>query len=243
MNAIVIQGLRKCYGALTAVEGLDLTIGAGELFALLGVNGAGKTTTIKMLSCLTRPTAGDAQLLGYSIRTQADQVKRFLAVSPQETAIAPNLTVRENLEFMAGIHGLPKAEARARAAEMMETLGLAPVAKQRAKTLSGGWQRRLSIALALVSRPKILFLDEPTLGLDVLARRELWRMMETLKGQVTVILTTHYLEEAEALSDRIGVMAAGRLRAVGTVPELLAQTGAGSLEDAFVTLAEGGSTL
>lgn len=243
MNAIVIQGLRKCYGALTAVEGLDLTIGAGEFFALLGVNGAGKTTTIKMLSCLTRPTAGDAQLLGYSIRTQADQVKRFLAVSPQETAIAPNLTVRENLEFMAGIHGLPKAEARARAAEMMETLGLAPVAKQRAKTLSGGWQRRLSIALALVSRPKILFLDEPTLGLDVLARRELWRMMETLKGQVTVILTTHYLEEAEALSDRIGVMAAGRLRAVGTVPELLAQTGAGSLEDAFVTLAEGGSTL
>lgn len=243
MNAIVIQGLRKCYGALTAVEGLDLTIGAGEFFALLGVNGAGKTTTIKMLSCLTRPTAGDAQLLGYSIRTQADQVKRFLAVSPQETAIAPNLTVRENLEFMAGIHGLPKAEARARAAEMMETLGLAPVAKQRAKTLSGGWQRRLSIALALVSRPKILFLDEPTLGLDVLARRELWRIMETLKGQVTVILTTHYLEEAEALSDRIGVMAAGRLRAVGTVPELLAQTGAGSLEDAFVTLAEGGSTL
>lgn len=243
MNAIVIQGLRKCYGTLTAVEGLDLTIGAGEFFALLGVNGAGKTTIIKMLSCLIRPTAGDVQLLGCSIRTQSDQVKRFLAVSPQETAIAPNLTVRENLEFMAGIHGLPKAEAGARASEMMETLGLAPVEKQRAKTLSGGWQRRLSIALALISRPKILLLDEPTLGLDVLARRELWRIMESLKGQVTVILTTHYLEEAEALSDRIGVMAGGRLRAVGTVSELLARTGAGSLEDAFVTLAEGGSAL
>lgn len=241
MNAIEIKGLRKCYGSLTAVEGLDLTIEAGEFFALLGVNGAGKTTTIKMLSCLTTPTAGDAALLGRSIRTQADQVKQVIAVSPQETAIAPNLSVTENLEFMAGIHGLSKAGAKARAAEMLETLGLAPVAKQRAKTLSGGWQRRLSIALALVSQPRILFLDEPTLGLDVLARRELWRVMETLKGRVTVILTTHYLEEAEALSDRIGVMAAGRLRAVGTVQELLARTGAKNLEEAFVILAEGGN--
>ena len=241
MNAIEIQGLRKCYGSLMAVDDLNLTIGQGEFFALLGVNGAGKTTTIKMLSCLTLPTAGDAKLLGRSICTEAEQVKRVIAVSPQETAIAPNLSVTENLEFLAGIHGLSKEAAKARTAEMLETLGLQPVAKQRAKTLSGGWQRRLSIALALVSQPEILFLDEPTLGLDVLARRELWRVIEALKGKVTVILTTHYLEEAEALADRIGVMAAGRLKAVGTVAELLAMTGGKNLEDAFVILAEGGA--
>ncbi len=241
MNAVEIRGLRKCYGSLTAVAGLDLTIGQGELFALLGVNGAGKTTTIKMLSCLTLPTDGDALLLGRSIRTQADQVKELIAVSPQETAIAPNLTVIENLEFMAGVHGLPRSQAKARAAEMSRTLGLEPVARQRAKTLSGGWQRRLSIALALVSRPQILFLDEPTLGLDVLARRELWKVIMALKGQVTIILTTHYLEEAQALADRIGIMNAGRLQAIGTTAELLAQTGAANLEDAFVILAEGGA--
>ncbi len=241
MNAIEIQGLRKCYGSLTAVDDLNLTIGQGEFFALLGVNGAGKTTTIKMLSCLTLPTAGDARLLGRSICTEAEQVKRVIAVSPQETAIAPNLSVTENLEFLAGIHGLSKEAAKARTAVMLETLGLQPVAKQRAKTLSGGWQRRLSIALALVSQPEILFLDEPTLGLDVLARRELWRVIEALKGKVTVILTTHYLEEAEALADRIGVMAAGRLKAVGTVAELLAMTGGKNLEDAFLILAEGGA--
>ena len=241
MNAIEIQGLRKCYGSLTAVDDLNLTIGQGEFFALLGVNGAGKTTTIKMLSCLTLPTAGDAKLLGRSICTEAEQVKRVIAVSPQETAIAPNLSVTENLEFLAGIHGLSKEAAKARTAEMLETLGLKPVAKQRAKTLSGGWQRRLSIALALVSQPEILFLDEPTLGLDVLARRELWRGIKALKGKVTVILTTHYLEEAETLADRIGVMAAGRLKAVGTVAELLAMTGGKNLEDAFVILAEGGA--
>ena len=241
MNAIEIQGLRKCYGSLTAVDDLNLIIGQGEFFALLGVNGAGKTTTIKMLSCLTLPTAGDAKLLGRSICTEAEQVKRVIAVSPQETAIAPNLSVTENLEFLAGIHGLSKEAAKARTAVMLETLGLQPVAKQRAKTLSGGWQRRLSIALALVSQPEILFLDEPTLGLDVLARRELWRVIEALKGKVTVILTTHYLEEAEALADRIGVMAAGRLKAVGTVAELLAMTGGKNLEDAFVILAEGGA--
>ena len=241
MNAIEIQGLRKCYGSLTAVDDLHLTIGQGEFFALLGVNGAGKTTTIKMLSCLTLPTAGDAKLLGCSVCTEAEQVKRVIAVSPQETAIAPNLSVTENLEFLAGIHGLSKEAAKARTAEMLETLGLQPVAKQRAKTLSGGWQRRLSIALALASQPEILFLDEPTLGLDVLARRELWRVIEALKGKVTVILTTHYLEEAETLADRIGVMAAGRLKAVGTVAELLAMTGGKNLEDAFVILAEGGA--
>ena len=241
MNAMEIRGLRKVYKDVTAVEGLDLDVRQGELLALLGVNGAGKTTTIKMLSCLTEPTDGDAMLPGRSIRREPARVKELLGVSPQETAIAPNLTVRENLEFMAGVHGLTGAEVRGRTEGMLRTLGLEPVARRKAKTLSGGWQRRLSIALALVSQPQILFLDEPTLGLDVLARRELWKVVEGLKGRVTVILTTHYLEEAEALADRIAVMAAGRLKALGTVEELLAQTGGRNLEDAFVTLAEGGA--
>ena len=241
MNAIEIQSLRKTYKAVTAVDDLTLDIRQGELLALLGVNGAGKTTTIKMLSCLTKPDSGDALVLGHSITKEPARVKAVLGVSPQETAIAPNLTVRENLEFMAGIHGMTKGQCQTTADEMIGTLGLGAVEKRKAKTLSGGWQRRLSIALALVSRPRILFLDEPTLGLDVLARRELWRVIENLKGRVTVILTTHYMEEAEALADRIAVMAKGSLCAVGTAEELLAQTGGKNLEDAFVLLVEGGA--
>lgn len=241
MTAIAIQHLRKTYSSLTAVEDLSLEIRQGEFFALLGVNGAGKTTTIKMLSGLTVPDSGDALLLGKSIVSQPEEVKPMLGVSPQETAVAPNLSVLENLAFMAAVYGA--SDPRAKAEEMLKLLGLSPVAKQKAKTLSGGWQRRLSIALGLIGDPKILFLDEPTLGLDVLARRELWQVMESFQGKVTVILTTHYLEEAEVLSDRIGIMAAGKLCAVGTVEELLAQTGGKNLEDAFVALAQGGGAV
>jgi len=237
MNAVRIMGLTKEYGGRRAVDHLELDIPAGELFALLGVNGAGKSTTIKMLSCLTVPTEGDAELLGRSVRAQARAAKEILAVSPQETAVAPGLTVAENLELMAGVYGRPKA----RAGEVMDRLGLAPWAKSKAKTLSGGWQRRLSIAMALVSQPEVLFLDEPTLGLDVLARRELWETIRGLKGRTTMILTTHYLEEAEALADRIGIMNAGRLRAVGTAAELKALAGCDDLEDAFVALAGEGA--
>ncbi len=233
MNAIETRGLTKRYGDLTAVDSLDLAVEQGELFALLGVNGAGKSTTIKLLSCLAAPTAGDARLLGHSVVTEADQVKRGIAVSPQETAVAPNLTAEENLNLMAGIYGVPGEAGR-----LMAELGLDEVAKRRAKVLSGGWQRRLSIAMALVSQPEILFLDEPTLGLDVLARRELWQVIEGLKGRVTTILTTHYLEEAEALADRVGIMAHGRLRAVGTAAELKALVGTDSFEDAFIALAD-----
>lgn len=233
MNAIRIMGLTKEYGGRRAVDKLELSIPAGELFALLGVNGAGKSTTIKMLSCLTVPTEGDAELMGHSVRTQPRKAREVLAVSPQETAVAPNLTAAENLELMAGIYGCPER----RASQVMEQLGLGQLGKQRAKTLSGGWQRRLSIAMALVSQPEVLFLDEPTLGLDVLARRELWGVIRGLKGHTAIILTTHYLEEAEALADRIGVMKAGRLRAVGTADELKALTGCNNFEDAFVALA------
>ena len=238
MNAIEIEGLTKRYGALTAVNGLRLTVRQGELFALLGVNGAGKTTTIKMLSCLTRPDGGDALLLGKSITKEPEEVKKLLAVSPQETAVAPKLTVRENLELMAGISGADKAETKRRIEALSGQLGLQEVLTRPAGKLSGGWQRRLSIAMALTLEPKILFLDEPTLGLDVLARSALWEVIRSLKGNMTIILTTHYMEEAEELSDRIGVMGAGHLLQVGTAAELEAATGTDSLEKAFIALAK-----
>ena len=237
MNAIKIMGLTKEYGGRRVVDRLELAVPAGELFALLGVNGAGKSTTIKMLSCLTVPTEGDAELMGHSVRRDSRQAKEILAVSPQETAIAPNLTVLENLELMAGIYGRPGA----RVAEIQAQLGLEQWAGARANTLSGGWQRRLSLARALVSQPEVLFLDEPTLGLDVLARRELWSVIRGLKGHTTIVLTTHYLEEAQSLADRVGVMNMGRLRAVGTPEELKAMAGCGSFEDAFIALAGEGA--
>ncbi len=238
-DAIRTVGLTKKYKDCTAVNHLDLTVEAGELFALLGVNGAGKTTTIRMLSCLSRPTEGDAFLGGHSVLTEPEAVKSIINLSPQETAVARNLTVCENLELIAGIYGHPKKEAVRRAAELIETFGLGEVAKKRAKLLSGGMQRRLSIAMALISRPQILFLDEPTLGLDVLARRELWNAIRQLKGDVTVILTTHYMEEAEALADRVGILADGQLRALGTPAQLIEQSGQKNFEDAFIALATG----
>ncbi len=236
MNAILTQNLCKTYGGVHAVNDLNLTVEEGELFALLGVNGAGKTTTIKMLSCLTRPTSGDAQILGHSVTNDAINVKKRINVSPQETAVAPNLSVKENLLLICGLYGDDKKTAREKTAQMIERLGLQDVEKRRAGTLSGGWQRRLSIAMALCSDPKVLFLDEPSLGLDVLVRRELWDVIRELKGHVTIVLTTHYLEEAEALCDRVGVMAHGRLVAVGTPQELIEKTNKASFEDAFVEL-------
>lgn len=237
MTAIETSALTKKYKDLTAVNALDLAIGEGELFALLGVNGAGKSTLIKMLSCLAEPTSGDARIFGHSIITEAHEVKKLINVSPQETAVAPNLSVRENLEFIAGIYGAKNPWESA--SREIEEMGLSSVAGKKAKTLSGGWQRRLSIAMALISEPKLLFLDEPTLGLDVIARRELWSVIKKLRSRTTVILTTHYLEEAESLSDRIGIMSHGSLVACGTAEELVALSGKENFEDAFVTLAGG----
>ena len=207
-----------------------------ELFSLLGVNGAGKTTAIKMLSCLTKPTDGDALVGGYSITKEAERVKRLIGVSPQETAVAPNLSVKENLELICGIHGFSKAKTGEKIRELSEEFALDSVLQRKAGKLSGGWQRRVSIAMALISEPQILFLDEPTLGLDVLARHDLWKVIRLLKGKITIILTTHYMEEAEALSDRIGIMKSGRLLAVGTVEELKQTAGKFDFETAFVTI-------
>ncbi len=236
MEAIKIEGLCKQYKDVKAVDGLDLSVEKGELFALLGVNGAGKTTTIKMLSCLARPTAGDAFLGGHSILKELDKVKAIIGVSPQETAVAPNLSVRENLELICGIYGFSKEKSAEKLREMTEKLDLFSCLDRKAGKLSGGWQRRLSIAMALISEPEILFLDEPTLGLDVITRSELWDVIRALKGKVTVILTTHYMEEAEALSDRIGIMKSGRLLRVGTAGELKALAGTEKFEEAFVKI-------
>lgn len=234
MDAIVIQGLTKKYKDLVAVDGLSLSVKSGELMALLGVNGAGKTTVIKMLSCLSAPSSGDAILNGKSIVNESAEVKSIIAVSPQESAIAPGLSVRENLELIVGIYAFSREKKEEKINEVSELFGLSEVMKRRAGKLSGGWQRRLSIAMALISEPQILFLDEPTLGLDVIARSELWDIIRALKGRVTMILTTHYMEEAAALSDRVAIMNKGKLLACDTVDGLKLSTETGSLEDAFL---------
>ena len=239
MNAIELHSLTKQYKDVTAVDHLCLTVRQGELLALLGVNGAGKTTTVKMLSCLVRPTGGDALLLGKSILTDSAAIKKQIAVSPQETAVAPRLSVRENLELMCGVHGISKEKGQVRITELLSLLGLDSVSGKKAGKLSGGWQRRLSIAMALVSQPKILFLDEPTLGLDVLARSDLWDIIRSLKGKVTVILTTHYMDEAEALSDRIAILKDGRLITCATASEIKENTGTDSFEEAFIRTVRG----
>ncbi len=236
MKAIEIQNLTKKYKDITATDNLNLTVYEGELFALLGVNGAGKTTTIKMLSCLTSPTSGDAYLEGYSIISQARQVKSIIGVSPQETAIAMGLTVKENLDLMCGVHGLSKTQTQQRIAELSQLLGLSQVLNKKAGKLSGGYQRRLSIAMALVSQPRILFLDEPTLGLDVLARSDLWELIRSMKGKVTIILTTHYMEEAEALSDRIAIMKDGKLCFCGSAEEIKKAADTDKFEEAFIRI-------
>lgn len=241
MHAIETIDLVKRYKDLIAVDKLNLEIQQGELFSLLGVNGAGKTTVIKMLSCLTRPTDGDAVVGGYSITKAPDKVKRLIGVSPQETAVAPNLSVEENLRLICGIHGFPKEKTNEKIRELSDRFSLAAVLKRKAGKLSGGWQRRVSIAMALISEPQILFLDEPTLGLDVIARHELWEVIQALKEKVTIILTTHYMEEAQALSDRIGIMKNGRLLAVGTAEELMDKAGVDDFETAFVAIVREGA--
>ena len=236
MDAIRIEGLTKRYRDVLAVDGLTLSVKEGELFSLLGVNGAGKTTAIKMLSCIAEPTDGDAYLLGNSIRKDRAKVKADIAVSPQETAVAPGLTVRENLALISGVHGFSKDKQTAKIEELTALLGLEEVISRKAGKLSGGWQRRLSIAMALISEPKILFLDEPTLGLDVIARSDLWDLIRSLKGKVTIILTTHYMEEAEALSDRIAIMKNGKLLVCDTSEQIKKMAGTDNFEEAFVRI-------
>lgn len=237
-ESIVVTDLCKDYREVRALNRVSLTVGRGELFGLLGVNGAGKTTLIKILSGLVSKTSGDATVEGLSVPRDMEKIKEILSVSPQETAIAPNLTVLENLRFFASVYGKTDEENLRR---IISTFHLEEVLDRRAKTLSGGWGRRLSIALALVTEPRVLFLDEPTLGLDVLARRELWDIIRALRGKITIVLTSHYLEEIEALCDRVAILASGNLLDVGTVAEIKERTGKKSFEDAFVATVERGA--
>lgn len=237
-KAIVVTGLSKQYPDKTAVDNISFSVDKGSIFSLLGVNGAGKTTTIKMLCGLTRPTGGEAYVLSHSIHTELDEVKKLVNISPQDTSVASRLTVRENLELIAGIYGADRKKQREKADEMIQYFHLQEVADRRAKVLSGGWQRKLSIAMALITEPQIIFLDEPTLGLDVLARRELWEVIRRMKEKITIILTTHYMEEAESLSDKVAVMVDGQIKVMGSVEELKEQTGADNLEEAFVRIAQ-----
>lgn len=239
-KAIVVTGLSRQYPDKTAVDNISFSVDKGSIFSLLGVNGAGKTTTIKMLCGLTRPTGGEAYVLSHNIHTELDEVKKLVNISPQDTSVASRLTVRENLEFIAGIYGAGREKQREKADEMIQYFHLQEVADRRAKVLSGGWQRKLSIAMALITEPQIIFLDEPTLGLDVLARRELWEVIRRMKEKITIILTTHYMEEAESLSDKVAVMVDGQIKAMGSVKELKEQTGADNLEEAFVRIAQEG---
>lgn len=239
-KAIVVTGLSRQYPDKTAVDNISFSVDKGSIFSLLGVNGAGKTTTIKMLCGLTRPTGGEAYVLSHNIHTELDEVKKLVNISPQDTSVASRLTVRENLEFIAGIYGASRKKQREKADEMIQYFHLQEVADRRAKVLSGGWQRKLSIAMALITEPQIIFLDEPTLGLDVLARRELWEVIRRMKEKITIILTTHYMEEAESLSDKVAVMVDGQIKAMGSVKELKEQTGADNLEEAFVRIAQEG---
>ena len=239
-NAIEVKSLRKEFGEKTAVCDISFQVKEGTVFSLLGVNGAGKTTTIRMLSGLSKPTSGEAFVCGKSILNQMHEIKKYSAISPQDTAIAPNLTVRENLEFIAEVYGVKQDSSTKKIVQLEQQFELTEVMKQKAKTLSGGWQRKVSIAMALITEPKVLYLDEPTLGLDVLSRRELWRNIEKLKGKMTIILTTHYMEEAEKLSDYVAVMVAGEIKACGTVEELKQLTSTDSLENAFIAIAEEG---
>ena len=241
MQEIKTTALVKQYKNLTAVDRVSLEIQKGELFSLLGVNGAGKTTLIKMLCCLTKVTSGDALVGGYSVIEQSDKVKRLIGVCPQETAVAPNLSVKENLELICGINGFSKEKTKSKIRKLSDKFSLDAVLNRKAGKLSGGWQRRVSIAMALICEPRILFLDEPTLGLDVIARRELWDVIQSLKGEITVILTTHYMEEAEALSDRIGIMKNGRLVATGTAEQLKALASTDDFETAFVSIVKEGA--
>lgn len=236
MEAIRMVNLTKKYKDLVAVDGLNLSIEQGELFALLGVNGAGKTTAIKLLSCLLKPTSGDAFVAGNSIVRDTLSVKRIIGVSPQETAVAPNLSVKENLELICGLYGFSKQKSQVKIKDLSEQFNLHDILSKKAGKLSGGWQRRVSIAMALIGEPSVLFLDEPTLGLDVIARSELWEIIRALKGRVTIILTTHYMEEAETLSDRIGIMKSGKLLVVGTADELMKQTDTDRFEHAFISI-------
>ena len=235
MSIITIENICKNYKTTLALNNVSLNINKGELFGLLGVNGAGKTTLIKILCGLTKKTSGKVIINDYDLDNEIDKIKEIIDISPQETSVANNLTVKENLDFFANIYNTNNPD---HINEIISTFNLNDVLNKRAKTLSGGYKRRLSIAIALISKPQILFLDEPTLGLDVFARRELWNIIKKLQKNITIILTSHYLEEIENLCDRVAILSKGKLLQTGTIEEIKKLTNKDKFEDAFIKLVE-----
>lgn len=238
MSQIIIENVCKKYKKVEALKNVSLLVKQGELFGLLGINGAGKTTLIKILCGLTKKTSGNVLIDGFNLDSDVDEIKKIIDISPQDTSVALNLTVKENLEFFANVYDCENEDV---VQEVIKTFKLEEVLNKKAKTLSGGFKRRLSIAVALISKPKILFLDEPTLGLDVIARRELWNVILKLKGKITIILTSHYLEEIENLCDRVAILSKGEVLSEGTVGELMKKTKTKTFEDAFVKIVEAGN--
>ena len=234
MDAIKVSNLTKQFKNVLAVNNISFNVKEGEIFGVLGLNGAGKTTTIKMMSGLTRPTSGDIKVFDYDIYKDINKIKSIIGVSPQESAIANNLTVKENIELMASLYFKDKVKIKDNTERVINNLGLENYINRRAKTLSGGYKRRLSIAMALVTNPRILFLDEPTLGLDVINRHELWNVINNLKGKVTIILTSHYMEEISALVDDIAIMKNGKILMINNLENILKFTKTNSLEEAFI---------
>lgn len=237
MKSIEIKNLVKKYGDFTAVDGVSLDVEKGELFSLLGENGAGKSTTIGVLCSLVSKTDGEVKIQGYDLEKDNEKVRKIVSLSPQQSAVANNLTVKENLNLILSLYGVEE-NVKETVENALKDFSLKDVENKRAKTLSGGYQRRLSIAMALITNPEVLFLDEPTLGLDVRARRDLWKIISSLKGKITVILTTHYMEEAEALSDRIAIMKKGKIIEIGSAQELKKKAKTDDFEQAFLTLTE-----
>ncbi len=236
-NAVEVENLTKCFGPKRAVDGISFTIREGETFGLVGPNGAGKTTAVRMLATLLPPTAGTARIYGYDIRKQAARVRGFLGYVPQGLSADGDLTGYENLLFFAKLLGLPRRQREARIAAILEALDLREAAHRRVQYYSGGMVRKVEIGQAMLGRPRLLFLDEPTVGLDPVARAAVWDLVRSFKeqGPLTVLLTTHYMEEAEAMCDRVAIMHRGKIAAIGTPGELKAATGkpSATLEDAF----------
>lgn len=236
MDAIKVSNLTKKFKNVLAVNNISFNVKEGEIFGVLGLNGAGKTTTIKMMSGLTRPTSGNIKVFDYDIYKDINKIKSIIGVSPQESAIANNLTVKENIELMASLYFKDKAKIKNNTERVINNLGLESYINRRAKTLSGGYKRRLSIAMALVTNPRILFLDEPTLGLDVINRHELWNVINSIRGKVTIILTSHYMEEISALVDDIAIMKNGKILMINNLETILKSTNTNSLEEAFIKI-------
>ena len=236
-NAIVINDLVKRFDDITAVNNLSLEIRKGEMFGFLGPNGAGKTTTISILCGLVKPTAGSAKIAGFDIGNESHKVKELIGVCPQEAAVFKFLTGMENLELFGNLHGMDKQVLKKRAADLVEQADFTKAAERKTKGYSGGMMRQLNLMIALISDPEIVFLDEPTVGMDARARRKTWEYIASLKEQKkTVILTTHYIEEAQALSDRVGIIDYGELIALGTPEELMAENEARDLEEVFLKI-------